>query len=81
MSISPNLFKVPYGASSKHFVTEIALLQEGKAIQKSLNGSLSSRRDVKDDATTARKFLQLMMEGRVRAALQILRNMIWSFES
>ena len=48
------------------------VLQEGKAIQKSLNVSLSSRRDVKDDATTARKFSQLMMEGRVRAALQLL---------
>lgn len=51
------------------------LLQEGRAIQRSLNGSLSSRRnvkDVKDDATTARKFDQLTMEGRVRAALQLL---------
>ena len=126
----PNLFKVPSGASGKHFITELArlfeafaaksafeafamkaamtlpalvlqkphamskardhvsclqscltlwqmgdiaeLLQEGKAIQKSLNVSLSSRRDVKDDAITARTFSQLMMEGRVRTALQLL---------
>ena len=49
------------------------LLKEGKAIQRSLKAS-SSRRDAKDDATTARKFSQLMMEGRVRAALQLLTN-------
>ncbi len=36
--------------------------------------SLSSRRGAKDDATTARKFSQLMMEGRDRAALQFLTN-------
>ena len=47
------------------------LLKEGKAIQRSLKAS-SSRRDAKDDATTARKFSQLMMEGRVK---------IWSSES
>ena len=49
------------------------LLKEGKAIQRSLKAS-SSRRDAKDDATTARKFAQLMMEDRVRAALQFLTS-------
>ena len=49
------------------------LLREGKAIQRSLK-AMSSRRDAKEDAITARNFTQLMMEGRVRAALQLLTS-------
>ena len=49
------------------------LLMEGRAIQRSVK-AMSSRRDSRDDATTARKFAQLMMEGRVRAALQLLTS-------
>ena len=125
----PNFFKVPSGASGKHFVAELArlfeafaagsafeafamkaamtlptlmlqkphtkskacdhiscpkprltlwekgdiaeLLQEGRAIQRSLNGL---RMDVKDDVAITRKFSKLMMEGRVRAALQLLNR-------
>ena len=48
------------------------LLKEGKAIQRSMKVSVSSRSNAKDDTTTARKFSQLMMEGRVRADLQLL---------
>ena len=47
------------------------LLREGKAIQKSLT-SLSARRGDQDEAKKARKFAQMMMEGRVKAALQHL---------
>ena len=49
------------------------LLKEGKAIQSSLKASFS-RRGAKDDVSTARNFSQLMMKGRVRAALQLLTN-------
>ena len=45
------------------------LLREGKAIQKSLKTSLSARRG---EAKEACKFAQMMMEGRVKAALQHL---------
>ena len=38
---------------------------------------MSSRRDAWDDATTVRTFAQLMMEGRVRAALQLLTSETW----
>ena len=48
------------------------LLKEGKAIQRSTRASVSSRSNAKDDTKTAHKFSQLMMEGRVRAALQLL---------
>ena len=48
------------------------LLREGKAIQKSFKTSLSARRGDQDEAKKARKFAQLMMEGRVRATLQYL---------
>ena len=123
----PNLFKVPSGASGKHFIAELArlfdafaaesafeaftmkaamtlpalmlqkphakskardhiaclerrltvwskgdiaeLLHEGKVIQRSLN---PGKRGVNDDTTTARRFSQLMMEGRIRAALRLL---------
>ena len=49
------------------------LIKEGRAIQRSL---LSSRppKNVGDDAKVARKFSKLMMEGKVRAALQLLNN-------
>ena len=47
----------------------VELLQEGRAIHRSLSGL---RRDVKDDVMITRKFSQLMMEGRIRPALQLL---------
>ena len=43
--------------------------KKGRAIQRSLSGL---RRDVKDDVMITHKCSQLMMEGRVRGALQLL---------
>ena len=48
------------------------LLKEGKALQKLLIKSQPFRRDTIDNASTARRFSKLMMEGRVRAALKLL---------
>ena len=48
------------------------LLKEGKAIQRSMRASVSSRSNAKDDTTTAHKFSQVMMEGRIRTTLQLL---------
>ena len=45
------------------------LLHEGRVIQRSL---VAGKRDANNDTTTARTFSQLMMEGRVRAALRLL---------
>ena len=47
------------------------LLREGKAIQRPLK-SHRPQRDVNSDASKARKFSKLMMEGKVRAALRLL---------
>ena len=48
------------------------LLKEGRALQKSLASSQPSKRETADDASTARRFSKMMMEGRVRAALRLL---------
>ena len=48
------------------------LLKEGRALQKSLVTSIPPKRDTADDALTAHKFSNMMMEGRVRAALKFL---------
>ena len=51
---------------------EIAeLLKEGKAIQRSLQNSMTPK-NTGDDAKVARTFSNMMMEGKVRAALQLL---------
>ena len=47
------------------------LLREGKAIQRPLKSHRPSK-DVNNDASKARKFSKLMMEGKVRAALRLL---------
>ena len=51
----------------------VELLREGRAIQKSLLRSMAPK-NARDDAKVARKFSNLMMEGKVRAALQLLTN-------
>ena len=57
---------------------EIAkLLQEGRAIQKSLQGSRLPK-NAGDVAKVARKFSTLMMGGKVRAALQLLTKEVGS---
>ena len=47
------------------------LLREGRALQKSLAHSPLPKRN---DASMARRFSKMMMEGRVRAALKLLSN-------
>ena len=47
------------------------LLKEGRVIQRSIRGSKLAR-NPNDDAKLARKFSNLMMEGKVRAMLQLL---------
>ena len=49
----------------------VELLKEGRAIQRSMRG-LKLPRNTNDDAKVTRKFSNLMMKGKVRAALQLL---------
>ena len=48
------------------------LFKEGIALQKALASFQPSKRERADDASTARRFSKMMMEGRVRAALRLL---------
>ena len=52
----------------------LSLLKEGRALQKSLARSQPPKSNTADDASTARKFSKMMMEGRVRAALKLVSN-------
>lgn len=51
-----------------------SLLKEGRALQKSLARSQPPKRVATDDASAARKFSKMMMEGRVRAALKLVSD-------
>lgn len=50
------------------------LLKEGRALQKSLISPQPPKRNITDNALTARRFSKMMMGGRVRAALKLLSS-------